>query len=167
MKPKDNIILIGMPTSGKSTVGVILAKLLGKDFVDTDLLIQKRTGKKLSETIAEDGLEAFLEIENSVCSELYVENTVIATGGSVVYCEEAMAHFKEMGKIVYLQIDYETLEARLHHTKQRGVVLREGQSKKDLYEERVELYKKYADEYISEEGMGIEETVQKLCEMLQ
>ena len=167
MQKKDNIILIGMPTSGKSTVGVILAKLLGMDFIDTDLLIQKKTGKKLREIIAEDGLKAFLDIENSVCCELETENTVIATGGSVVYGEEAMAHFKEMGKIVYLQIDYETLEARLHHTKQRGVVLREGQSKKDLYEERVVLYKKYADECISEEGMGIEETVQKLCDRLQ
>ena len=163
----NNIILIGMPTSGKSTVGVILAKLLGMDFVDTDLLIQKRAGKKLSEIISEDGLEAFLQIENSVCCDLETENTVIATGGSVIYAEEAMAHFQKMGKIVYLQIDYETLESRLHHTKQRGVVLREGQSKKDLYDERVVLYKKYADECISEEGMDIEETVQKICEVLQ
>ncbi|SNU07760.1 shikimate kinase [Lachnospiraceae bacterium] len=163
----NNIILIGMPSSGKSTVGVILAKILGMDFVDTDLLIQKKSEKKLREIIEEDGLEGFLKIENDVCSELVTDNTVIATGGSVVYAEEAMAHFRNIGKVIYLEIDYETLEKRLHHTKQRGVVLREGQTKKELFDERVILYNKYADVCISEEGLGIEETVQKLVEMIK
>ena len=161
---KNNITLIGMPTSGKSTVGVILAKILGMDFVDTDLIIQRKAGKRLANIIAEDGLEGFLSLEEEVCAELEVENTVIATGGSVVYGEKAMAHLKDISHVVYLEIDYETLEKRLHHVKQRGVVLRPGQSKKDLYDERSVLYKKYADVIISEEGLGIEETVQKIVE---
>ncbi|MBO4592350.1 MAG: shikimate kinase [Eubacterium sp.] len=163
---KSNIVLIGMPTSGKSTVGVILAKLLGMDFIDSDLLIQKKAGRKLAQIIEDDGLEGFLKIEEDVCCSIEAENTVIATGGSVVYGATAMEHFKSIGRVVYLKIDYETLEARLHHTKQRGVVLRPGQSKKDLYDERTVLYEKYADIVISEEGKGIEETVASLKEAL-
>ena len=157
----ENIILIGMPTSGKSTVGVILAKLLGMDFVDTDLIIQKKTGRKLSEIIEKDGLDGFIKVEEEVCCSVEATNTVIATGGSVVYGVKAMEHFKEIGKVIYLEIDYETLEDRLHHTKQRGVVLRPGQNKKDLYDERIVLYQKYADIIISEEGMDIEDTAQE------
>lgn len=163
---KNNIILIGMPTSGKSTVGVILAKLLGMDFVDSDLIIQKKTGKKLAEIIQDEGLDGFMNIEENVCCEIDSQDTVIATGGSVVYSKRAMEHFKTIGRIVYLKIDYDTLEERLHHTKQRGVVLRPGQTKKELYDERTVLYEKYADICVSEEGMGIEETVQKLGEMI-
>ena len=163
---RNNIILIGLPTSGKSTVGVILAKLIGMDFLDTDLVIQKQTGKKLSEIISEEGTEGFLEIENKVCSGIDAENTVIATGGSAVYGEEAMVHFHEIGTIVYLKIDYETLENRLHHAKQRGVVLKENQTKKDLYDERIVLYEKYADISFSEEGKSIEDSVQELSELL-
>ena len=163
---KNNIILIGMPTSGKSTVGVILAKLLGMDFVDSDLIIQKKTGKKLAEIIQDEGLDGFMNIEENVCCEIDSQDTVIATGGSVVYSERTMEHFKTIGRIVYLKIDYDTLEERLHHTKQRGVVLRPGQTKKELYDERTVLYEKYADICVSEEGMGIEETVQKLGEMI-
>ena len=163
---KSNIVLIGMPTSGKSTVGVILAKLLGMDFIDSDLLIQKKAGRKLAQIIEDDGLEGFLKIEEDVCCSIEAENTVIATGGSVVYGATAMEHFKSIGRVVYLKIDYETLESRLHHTKQRGVVLRPGQSKKDLYDERTVLYEKYADIVISEEGKGIEETVASLKEAL-
>jgi shikimate kinase len=163
----DNIILIGMPTSGKSTVGVILAKLLGMDFVDTDLIIQKREKRKLSQIIEQDGLEGFLAIENKVCCDVDLQNTVIATGGSVVYGEEGMEHLKSIGRIIYLEIDYETLQTRLHHVKQRGVVLKPGQTIKELYDERVTLYKKYADIVLSEEGQGIEETVQKCVEALK
>ena len=163
---KKNIVLIGMPASGKSTVGVILAKVLGMDFADTDLLIQNETGRKLPEIIEEDGLEGFLKIEEGVCSSIDVQNTVIATGGSVVYGEQAMQHLKDIGSIIYLEIDYETLEQRLHHMKQRGVVLKPGQTKRELYDERVQLYKKYADVVISEEGMSIEDTVQKCTEVM-
>jgi len=164
---RDNVILIGMPTSGKSTVGVILAKLLEKDFVDTDLIIQKREHRKLSRIIEEDGLEGFLDIENSVCREVDLRNTVIATGGSVVYGEEGMEHLKSIGRVIYLEIDYNTLQKRLHHVKQRGVVLKPGQTIKELYDERVVLYKKYADIVLSEEGQGIEEVVQKCVEALK
>lgn len=163
---KSNIVLIGMPTSGKSTVGVILAKILGKDFVDTDLIIQKETGRKLSQIIEEDGLDGFLGIEEEVCCNVNVENTVIATGGSVVYGEKAMQHLKEISRVVYLEIDYETLEQRLHHVKQRGVVLKPGQTKKDLYDERIVLYKKYSEFIVSEEGMDIEETVNRIVDLL-
>ena len=162
----NNIILIGMPTSGKSTVGVILAKLLGMDFVDTDLIIQKKVGRRLPEIIERDGLDGFLKIEEEVCCDIELTDSVIATGGSVVYGEKGMQHLKEIGQVIYLEIDYDTLEQRLHHTKQRGVVLRPGQNKRDLYDERIELYKKYADITISEEGMTIEDTVQKCYEML-
>ncbi len=163
---RENIILIGMPASGKSTAGVILAKLLGMDFVDTDLIIQKKAGKKLSEIIEEDGLDAFLNLENAVCCELNLENTVIATGGSVVYGQGAMKRLRELGKVVYLEIDYDTLEKRLHHMKQRGVVLREGQSKRELFDERVALYEKYSDIKINETDKGVEETVQELVEVI-
>ena len=163
---KTNIVLIGMPTSGKSTVGVILAKLLGMDFVDTDLIIQKRADRKLAEIIEKEGLDGFLRIEEEACCSVDTENAVIATGGSVVYGEKAMKHLQEVSRVVYLEIDYETLEQRLHHAKQRGVVLKPGQTKKELYDERIVLYKKYADVVVSEEGMDIEETVHKIVDLL-
>ena len=161
-----NIVLIGMPASGKSTVGVILAKVLGMDFADTDLLIQRSFGRKLPEIIEEDGLDGFLRLEEEVCLYTDMKNTVIATGGSVVYGERAMRHLKKNATVIYLEIDFETLEQRLHHMKQRGVVLKPGQTKKGLYIERVGLYKKYADAVISEEGMSIEETVQRCADII-
>ena len=162
----NNITLIGMPASGKSTVGVILAKILGMDFVDTDLLIQKKAGKKLSQILEQDGLEAFLSLEENVCQKLQVKNTVIATGGSVIYGEGAMKHLQDLGKVAYLEIDYETLEKRLHHMKHRGVVLKEGQTKRGLYDERVVLYEKYADIRINESDKTVEETVEALVEVI-
>ncbi len=163
----DNIILIGMPTSGKSTVGVILAKVLGMDFVDTDLLIQKKTGEKLKDTIKRCGVEGFLKVEEEVCASLQTETSVIATGGSVVYGEKAMEHLKDLGRVVYLKIDFDTLQARLRDVKQRGVVLREGQSIKDLYEERILLYEKYGDLTVAEEGLTMEETVEAVIQELK
>ncbi len=169
MEAHENIVLIGMPTSGKSTAGVILAKILGMGFVDTDLLIQKKTKKKLSELIESESLSGFLAIEEEVCSELGItdpdllsDGSVIATGGSVVYSEKAMRHLKEIGKVVYLKIDLPTLQKRLHNAKQRGVVLRKGQSLSDLYEERTPLYEKYADLVVSEAGLNMEETVHRI-----
>ena len=142
---KDNIVLIGMPGSGKSTVGVILAKVLGYSFIDSDLLIQKAEKKLLKEIIAREGQEGFLKIENRVNASIETEKSVIATGGSVVYCQEAMEHLKEIGTVIYLQLDYPILRRRLGNLIGRGVVLKEGQTLKDLYEERVPLYEKYAD----------------------
>ena len=147
-----NIILIGMPAVGKSTVGVILAKLLGYSFVDTDLVIQKSEGKLLKQIIAEKGIDGFIETENRILSSLDCVNSVISTGGSVVYGKEAMEHYKEIGTIVYLKVSLETLKRRLHHAKQRGVVMKEGQSLVSLYNERCSLYEKYADITIDEKN---------------
>ena len=131
----DNIILIGMPAVGKSTVGVVVAKRLGYKFIDTDILIQEETGKLLREIIAERGIEGFLKVEDDVNSRVDVEKTVISPGGSVVYCENAMKHYKEIGTILYLKASYETISKRLKNTKKRGVVLRDGQTLEDLYNE--------------------------------
>lgn len=156
---KSNIILIGMPGVGKSTVGVILAKVLGYQFVDSDLVIQKEEGKLLKEIIAEVGSEGFIQVENRVNASLEVTDSIIATGGSVVYGKEAMEHLCKIGTVVYLALPYEEIEKRLSDIKGRGVVLREGQTLKDLYEERTLLYKKYADVQIDETGLDVEETI--------
>lgn len=140
-----NIILIGMPGSGKSTVGVVLAKRLGYEFVDSDLIIQKRTGRLLHELIEENGIEGFWKIENDVNASLDMDNSIIATGGSVIYGEDAMKHLGEIGTVVYLQISYDELKERLGDLNARGVTLRPGQTLRDLYEERIPLYEKYAD----------------------
>ena len=132
---KQNVVLIGMPGVGKSTVGVILAKVLGYEFVDSDLLIQKAEKRLLREIIAQEGQAGFLKIENRVNASIDMEKTVIATGGSVVYCTEAMEHLKKIGTVVYLKLDYEILKKRLGNLRCRGVVLRKGQTLKDLYDE--------------------------------
>lgn len=160
----NNIILIGMPGVGKSTVGVIAAKVLGYQFVDTDIEIQKRSGRLLSQIIAGEGVDGFLRIENEVLSALNAEHSIIATGGSAVYGKEAMAHLKELGTVVWLKLDYAHLKGRLGDLKGRGVVLREGQTLRDLYEERTLLYETYADRVICEDGLNIEETVGRLTE---
>ena len=124
---KDNLIFIGMPAVGKSTVGIVVAKRLGKRFVDTDLLIQEQEKKLLREIIAEVGDDGFLAIENQVNREVNAENSVISPGGSVIYCEEAMKHYKEIGTVVYLKASYQTIKKRIRNPQKRGVVLREGQ----------------------------------------
>lgn len=144
MKLKDNIVLIGMPGAGKSTVGVVLAKKLGYNFLDSDLVIQKQYGKLLHELITEHGVEGFWKIENDVNAAIDVNNSIIATGGSVIYGEEAMKHLREIGTVIYLQLSYEEIEDRLGDLNARGVTLQPGQSLKDLYEERIPLYQKYA-----------------------
>ena len=159
---KNNIILIGMPTSGKSTIGVILAKILGYHFIDADIVIQEKEGRKLSRIIAEDGVDGFIDIENRINSEINADRTVIATGGSVVYGKEAMEHYKEIGKVVYLKVSFETLKKRLHHAKQRGVVMKEGQTLESLYEERVALYEKYADITVDEGRDSLEKVIEKV-----
>lgn len=163
---KDNIVLIGMPGVGKSTVGVVLAKVLGYQFVDADLVIQQQEGKLLCEIIEEVGTEGFIEVENRINASLNVTNSIIATGGSVVYGKEAMEHLQSIGRVVYLKVSYETLEKRLADIKGRGVVLKEGQDLKALFEERSPLYEKYADIEISEGTLGVEQTVEKIIENL-
>lgn len=159
---KDNIILIGMPSCGKSTVGVVLAKALGYRFVDSDLIIQERTGKLLSEIIDEQGLDAFNALENQVNANLDYKCAVIATGGSAIYGKEAMEHLKSIGKVVYLELPYEILCDRIGDLTARGVAIKEGQSFRELYEERKPLYEKYADITVHSEGMNIREIVQLL-----
>ena len=149
---RTNLVLIGMPASGKSTVGVILAKVIGYDFIDTDILIQRAEKKRLPEIIKAVGVDGFLEVEERVCSSVEADRCVIATGGSVVYSEKAMRHLKKIGHIMYLKTDFETIRKRLGNIRQRGVALREGQTLRDLYEERVVLYEKYADTVVEEEG---------------
>lgn len=156
---KDNIVLIGMPASGKSTVGVILAKLLGYDFIDTDLLIQRRENCRLCELLETRGIEALLRAESEVCRSLKVEHSVIATGGSAVYGEAAMRHLGDIGRVVYLEVDFDVLSGRLHDVRGRGVVLREGQTLEALYLERVPLYRRYADIIVPERGLSLEQTV--------
>lgn len=167
MNNKDNIVLIGMPGVGKSTVGVILAKVLGYQFLDADLVIQAREGKLLRQIIDEVGTEGFIQVENRVNASLQCSRTIIATGGSVVYGKEAMAHLKEIGTIVYLEVPFSTISKRLSDIKGRGVVLKDGQTLYDLYMERTPLYEKYADVRVSEEGLNVEETVERLIEKLQ
>ena len=154
---RTNLVLVGMPASGKSTVGVILAKVIGYDFIDTDILIQKKEKKRLSAIIEEKGVDGFLEVENRVNAAVEADHCVIATGGSAVYGEEAMRHFKQIGHIMYLKVDYETISKRLRNIKKRGVALKEGQTLRDLYDERVLLYEKYADTVV--EGTGSVEDV--------
>lgn len=161
-----NIVFIGMPASGKSTVGVVVAKRLGYKFVDTDLVIQEVEKRLLKEIIAEEGNEGFLRIEDRVNAEIQEERAVISPGGSVVYCENAMRHYKETGMIVYLHTSYETISNRLHNAKNRGVVLKDGQTLKDLYEERSALFERYADLTISEEGRDLEETIEEVLRVL-
>ncbi len=167
MQAKDNIVLIGMPGVGKSTVGVILAKVLGYSFLDADLVIQEQEGKLLREIIEEVGTDGFIQVENRVNASLLCSKTIIATGGSVIYGEEAMEHLKEIGTVVYLEVSYPILEKRLSDIKGRGVVLKEGQTLYDLYKERTPLYEKYADVRVLEEGLNVEETVEQLVEKLQ
>lgn len=121
-----NIVLLGMPAVGKSTVGVVVAKRLGYEFIDTDLLIQKQEKRLLKEIIEEEGIEGFLKIENQVNQGVDAERSVISPGGSVVYCKEAMEHYKKIGTIVYLRASFETIAGRIQNAKNRGVVLKKG-----------------------------------------
>lgn len=164
---KSNITLIGMPASGKSTIGVLLAKRLGYSFVDVDIVIQEKTGKLLKEIIAEVGTEGFLKVEDQINSELQVTGSLIAPGGSVIYGEKAMAHLKEISTVVYLKLSYEDVKCRLGNLTDRGVALKEGMSLRDLYEERVPLYEKYADITIDESGKTLGQTVDELRALME
>ena len=146
-----NICLIGMPSSGKSVLGRMLARKRKMSFLDLDTLIQKNSGKLLREIIAEEGREGFLRIEEETGASLFVENTVIAPGGSICYGERAMRHLQKIAKVIFLHLPYEEMEKRIGDPVKRGVAIPEGFTLKDLYEERTALYQKYA-EYTLEEG---------------
>ena len=163
----DNIILIGMPGAGKSTIGVVLAKALGYHFIDSDLLIQDAEEKRLFEIIDEVGIDGFLEVENRVNAGIQVHRTVIATGGSVVYGEEAMEHLKSIGTVVYINVPYEDLQKRLGGLLKRGVAIRKGNTLLDLYNERVPLYKKYADITVDVYGIHIREAMELIKDSVE
>ncbi|MGN1165872.1 MAG: shikimate kinase [Lachnospiraceae bacterium] len=161
-----NIIFIGMPAAGKSTIGVVVAKRLGYNFIDTDLLIQQSEGKLLSEIIAEKGLDEFVKIEDRVNAQVEAENSVISPGGSVVYCENAMRHYKEIGTVVYLKVSFETILKRVGDAKKRGVVLKENQTLEDLYRERTVLFEKYADITVCGDEIELADTIDKVLDAL-
>lgn len=163
---KNNLVLIGMPASGKSTVGVILAKVLGKKFLDTDLLIQQRENALLCEIIRDKGVDGFLRCEEEAILSVNEENTVIATGGSAVYGEKAMKHLKDNGTVIYLKVEKSELLKRLKDIKERGVVLKDGEDFDEMFDERIILYEKYADMIIEEGQASIEETIAKIQEKM-
>lgn len=158
----SNIVLIGMPGSGKSTCGVLAAKALLKNFFDTDLLLQNLEGKRLQSIINENGIEYFNKAEERAILSLDIQGTVIATGGSVVYSEKAMAHLRSLGKIIYLRLGYEEMEKRIKNITTRGIVLKDGETLLDMYNERAPLYERYADEILNCDGMTVEETVESI-----
>ena len=165
---RDNVTLIGMPGAGKSTVGVVLAKILGKDFIDTDLLIQAEHGRTLQKIIDEVGPEGFIEVENDVLSRVDAENSIISTGGSAIYSDEAMRHLAEIGPVVYLQISYESLCERLSDLQERGVVLKGGMgmSLRELYDERLPLYERYAGITVNVDDLSITAAARKIASAL-
>ncbi len=162
-----NIVLIGMPGAGKSTIGIILAKVLGCQFLDSDLLIQEQEKCLLKDIIEKKGLEGFIAVENQVNRNIKAENTVIATGGSIIYGKEAMAHLRADGIVVYIRLSYETIENRLGNIKQRGVVFKEGQTLRSLYNERCPLYEKYAHIAVDGEDLNAEELMEKIAEAVR
>lgn len=164
----ENIILIGMPGAGKSTLGVVLAKILGYEFIDADLLIQGKLDKMLQKIIDACGPDGFIEVENEVLCALSTSHAIIATGGSAVYSDEAMKHLSSIGTVVYLQVSYEELENRLGGLHERGVVMKNGigMSLADLYEERVPLYEKYADLTIDINGLSVRDAARKLVDQI-
>ena len=167
MKTHENIILIGMSGAGKSTLGVLLAKALGKSFVDTDLLIQQKEGKLLQNIIDEDGMEYFMQLEEDVVSGVCLNNCVIATGGSVVYSQKAMEHLKQSGTTVYLAVDYDELVSRLSNITTRGIVFKNKQDLRSVYEERLPLYEAYGDLRFNCTGLDIEEAVLQIVTSLE
>ncbi len=163
----DNMILIGMPGSGKSTVGVLFAKAAGLLFTDVDLLISHRAQKPLQRILDEDGLDAFLALEEAVGSTLTAHHTVIATGGSMVHSEKAMRHLQAMGRVVFIDVPFAEIERRVTNIKTRGIVFRHNETLADVYRARLPLYERYADVTVRvQPGDTIEDTVDKLMEQL-
>ncbi|MDY3251282.1 MAG: shikimate kinase [Candidatus Choladocola sp.] len=163
----SNVILIGMPGAGKSTIGIVLAKVLGYDFLDSDLLIQKEEGKLLWQIMETEGTDGFNRIEERVNSRIEADRCVIATGGSVVYGQKAMEHLRSIGTVIYLKVSCAILEERLGDLTKRGVVFRPGQTLLDLYKERVPLYEKYAHITVNVGHKNVQKSVAALEQALQ
>ena len=164
---RENVILIGMPGSGKSTCGVISAKVLLKNFFDTDLLLQGLEQSRLQELIDSKGTEYFYTAEEKAILSLKLEATVIATGGSVIYSDRAMQHLRSLGTVIYLHLSYETMMKRIHNLTTRGIVVKEGNTYLDMYQERLPLYRKYADVIIDCDHKTVEETVEKIVNAVE
>ena len=164
---KSNIVMIGMPGSGKSTLGLALAEQIGYTFVDVDRVIEAETGKLLKEIIAEQGDDGFLKVEEEINTSLQAERTVFAPGGSVIYGPKAMEHLKDIATIVYLKVPFEELEKRLGNLQERGVVLKDGMTLRDLYNERLPYYDRYAEVIMDETGKDFEQTVTALKEIFE
>ncbi|RPH48477.1 MAG: shikimate kinase [Desulfobacteraceae bacterium] len=166
-KTRSNLILIGMPGAGKSTVGVILAKMTSRDFVDTDVLIQTSQKRTLQDIVDTDGYAVLRKIEEDVLLELFAQNCVIATGGSAVYSDRAITHLKSYGIVVFLDVDLFTLESRIHDFSTRGLAKRPDQEFADLYYERIVLYTKYADITIKCAGLTQEEVCSRIIALAE
>ena len=169
MAEKDNIVLIGMPGAGKSTLGIVLAKILNYDFIDADLVIQNSCDKTLQKLIDACGPEGFIQVENEILRELYASKSIIATGGSAIYSEPAMDHLSDIGRVVYLKISFDELKQRLADFSERGVVMRDGigMSLRDLYDERLPLYEKYADITVDVNDLSITAAARKVAAALK
>ncbi len=163
----NNIIFIGMPGVGKSTIGVILAKVLNYSFIDSDLVIQKEMGRRLKDIISQEGLEGFNAIENRINSQINAEKSIIATGGSAVYGSDAMKHFQDIGQIIYLRISYQNVKKRLGNLDERGVVHKPGQTLRDLFLERTVLYEQYADLIIDVDHKNIETIIDEIVSKIK
>ncbi len=166
---KDNIILIGMPGAGKSTLGIVLAKILNYDFIDADLVIQNQCDKTLQKLIDACGPEGFIQVENQILQDIEATKSIIATGGSAVYSDDAMKHLSSIGRVVYLQISFDELVNRLHDLQERGVVLKGGitMSLRDLYDERKPLYDQYADITVNVDHLSITAAARKVADALK
>ncbi|HIS39388.1 MAG TPA: shikimate kinase [Candidatus Aphodovivens avistercoris] len=164
----DNIILIGMPGAGKSTLGIVLAKIMNYRFLDADLVIQQQCDKTLQKLIDACGPEGFIRVENEILRDIEADHTVIATGGSAVYSDEAMRHLAEIGRVVYLKISYDQLVNRLSDLQERGVVLKGGigMSLRELFDERKPLYEQYADVVVDVDDLSITAAARKVADAL-
>ena len=161
-----NVILVGMPACGKSTIGVVLAKTMNKGFVDTDILIQQAESRTLQEIIDQEGNDYFHHVEVRVLLDFDGEDYVVATGGSAIYFDRSMDKFKDKGVVVYIKVTFDTILERLNNIRSRGVTLEKGQTIADLYEQRIPLYQKHADVVIEADGLSVEEVVEKMIELV-
>lgn len=166
---KRNVVLIGMPGAGKSTLGVVLAKIIGYDFIDADLVIQNQCDKTLQMIIDACGPEGFIEVENNILSDIDADRSIISTGGSAVYSDAAMKHLTEIGTVVYLKISYGQLVHRLSDLRERGVVMKNGigMSLRELFDERLPLYERYAEITVDVDDLTITAAARKVADALK